>query len=187
MSHNILHIFFQSYYFNDFIVPDVPPRKITLKRYGSSSIYRLLRLTHSSPQSRRVESSIKKRKDDSQLHGEKTRKEKASSQSRVAAAIEDDDIIYLNVGGVTFASNMSTLCQVPGSFLAPMFSGRWEDSLKKDKEGNVFLNFNPNCFKLILNYLRAQKTFRLPSIHPKNQCLLRRNIPIFTAWLIILA
>lgn len=38
-----------------------------------------------------------------------------------------------------------------------MFSGRWEERLKKDKHGNVFLDFNPDCFKLILNYLRAKK------------------------------
>ena len=56
------------------------------------------------------------------------------------------------------AASRSTLCQVEGSLLASKFSGRWEDKLKKDKQGNVFLDFNPDCFKLILNYLRAKKT-----------------------------
>ena len=71
--------------------------------------------------------------------------------------VKDDDVISLNIGGKNMAASRSTLCQVEGSLLASMFSGRWEDGLKKDKQGNVFLDFNPTCFKLILNYLRAKK------------------------------
>lgn len=71
--------------------------------------------------------------------------------------VKDDDVISLNIGGKNMAASRSTLCQVEGSLLASMFSGRWEDRLKKDKQGNVFLDFNPDCFKLILNYLRAKK------------------------------
>ena len=71
--------------------------------------------------------------------------------------VEDDDVVSLNIGGKIMAASRSTLCQVEGSLLASMFSGRWEERLKKDKHGNVFLDFNPDCFKLILNYLRAKK------------------------------
>ncbi|CAB4044374.1 Chaperone dnaK2, partial [Paramuricea clavata] len=71
--------------------------------------------------------------------------------------VEDDDVISLNIGGKIMAASRSTLCQVEGSLLASMFSGRWEERLKKDKHENVFLDFNPDCFKLILNYLRAKK------------------------------
>jgi hypothetical protein len=38
-----------------------------------------------------------------------------------------------------------------------MFSGRWEDSLELDQDGAVFFDFNPQCFVLILDYLRAKK------------------------------
>ena len=72
--------------------------------------------------------------------------------------VKDDDVISLNIGGKNMAASRSTLCQVEGLLLASMFSGRWEDRLKKDKQGNVLLDFNPDCFKLILNYLRAKKT-----------------------------
>ena len=72
--------------------------------------------------------------------------------------VKDDDVISLNIGGKNMAASRSTLlCQVEGSLLASMFSGTWEDGLKKDKQGNVFLDFNPTCFKLIFNYLRANK------------------------------
>ena len=38
-----------------------------------------------------------------------------------------------------------------------MFSGRWEDNIKRDKNGAVFFDFNPQYFILILDYLRAKK------------------------------
>ena len=86
--------------------------------------------------------------------------EKALNDERermMQTVVKDDDVISLNIGGKNMAASRSTLCQVKGSLLASMFSGRWEDGLKKDKQGNVFLDFNPTCFKLILNYLRAKK------------------------------
>ena len=55
----------------------------------------------------------------------------------------DDDIIELNVGGTHFDVLRHTLCLVDGSLLASLFSGRWEDNLKMDKNGRVFLNFDP--------------------------------------------
>ena len=86
--------------------------------------------------------------------------EKALNDERermMQTVVKNDDVISLNIGGKNMAASRSTLCQVEGSLLASMFSGRWEDGLKKDKQGNVFLDFNPTCFKLILNYLRAKK------------------------------
>jgi hypothetical protein len=38
-----------------------------------------------------------------------------------------------------------------------MFSGRWEDSLERDKDGAIFFDFNPQYFLVILEYLRAKK------------------------------
>ena len=38
-----------------------------------------------------------------------------------------------------------------------MFSGRWEDSLKRDEDGAVFFDFNPLYFGFILDYLRTKK------------------------------
>lgn len=68
-----------------------------------------------------------------------------------------DDVIQLNVGGEIMATTRSTLCQIHGSLLATMFSGRWEQQLCKDKQGNYFLDFDPAFFKPILSHLRAKK------------------------------
>ena len=71
--------------------------------------------------------------------------------------VNDDDLIDLNVGGTKLTTTRSTLCQVQDSLLAAMFSGRWEDNIKRDKDGAVFFDFNPQYFILILDYLRAKK------------------------------
>ncbi|CAB4045756.1 SH3KBP1-binding 1 [Paramuricea clavata] len=71
--------------------------------------------------------------------------------------VSDDDIIHLNVGGQKLTSTRSTLCQVEGSLLATMFSGRWEDGLKRDEDGVVFFDVNPQYFGYILDYLRMKK------------------------------
>ena len=71
--------------------------------------------------------------------------------------VSDDDIINLNVGGEKITTKRSTLCQVQGSLLASMFSGRWEKSLARDENGWIFFDFNPQYFVFILDYLRAKK------------------------------
>ena len=72
-------------------------------------------------------------------------------------SVSNTDIVCLNVGGTKMATKRSTLCQVKGSLLASMFSGRWEDSVERDVDGHVFLDFNPKLFALVLDYLRAKK------------------------------
>ena len=74
-----------------------------------------------------------------------------------AVKVSDDDIINLNVGGQKITTKRSTLCQVEGSLLASMFSGRWENKLSRDEDGRVFFDFNPQYFLLILDFLRARK------------------------------
>ena len=74
-----------------------------------------------------------------------------------AVLVSDSDIIHLNVGGQKITTKRSTLCQVEGSLLASMFSGRWEDGLERDKDGCIFFDFNPQYFVLILDCLRAKK------------------------------
>ena len=81
----------------------------------------------------------------------------AEKQRMEAIEVSDDDIIHLNVGGQRFTTTRSTLWQVEGSLLATMFNGRWEDRVKRDKDGVVFFDFNPEYFGWILDYLRAKK------------------------------
>jgi hypothetical protein len=86
-----------------------------------------------------------------------------------AVEVSDNDIIELNVGGHKLTIKRSTLCQVEGSLLASMFSGRWEDSLERDQDGVIFFDFNPQYFLVILDYLRAKKiaTPENPATLPK--------------------
>ena len=81
----------------------------------------------------------------------------AEKQRIEAVTVNDDDLIGLNVGGTKLTTTRSTLCQVEGSLLASMFSGRWEDNIKRDEDGAVFFDFNSQYFILILDYLRAKK------------------------------
>merc|ERR1712072_1406811 len=43
-----------------------------------------------------------------------------------------------------------------GSLLAGMFSGNFDDGLKKDKEGRIFLDVDPPLFAKILSHLRLR-------------------------------
>ena len=96
----------------------------------------------------------------------------AVKQKMKAIDVSDDDIISLNVGGQKFTTTRSTLCQVEGSLLSTMFSGRWEDGLKRDQDGAVFFDFNPEYFNYILKYLRTKKILtpekpaELPKVPP---------------------
>ena len=76
-------------------------------------------------------------------------------------ATGEDEIVHLNVGGTKMATKKSTLCQVEESMLATMFSGRWETDIERDEDGHVFLDYNPELFALVLDYLRAKK-FQTP-------------------------
>ena len=65
-----------------------------------------------------------------------------------------DDIFELDVGGVTdgFKLSKKMLCQVPGSALEAMFSGRHD--LRKTVQGKIFIERDPKVFRYMINYLR---------------------------------
>ena len=78
------------------------------------------------------------------------KKEQEEVSQKIA---NQDQIIELNVGGVTkgFTVRRSVLCQVPGSALEAMFSGRHQ--LAKI-DGKVFVDRNPDTFIHVVDYLR---------------------------------
>ncbi|KAL3135141.1 hypothetical protein ABBQ32_008076 [Trebouxia sp. C0010 RCD-2024] len=86
------------------------------------------------------------------------------SMARNSAA--DHDIIHLNVGGTVLATRRSTLTQAKGSTLAAMFSGRWEHCLARDREGRIFLDFDPDLFQPILSFLRTVTICSKPDKRP---------------------
>ncbi|KAL7534772.1 hypothetical protein ACHAXR_006068 [Thalassiosira sp. AJA248-18] len=66
------------------------------------------------------------------------------------------DVLHLNIGGDRMAVLRRTLTSVEGSMLASRFSGRWDESLEKDKEGNFFIDQPVELFRPMINYLRAK-------------------------------
>ena len=66
------------------------------------------------------------------------------------------DVLTLNVGGDKISVLRRTLCSVEGSMLAARFSGRWDDSLEKDGDGNFFICQPIELFRPMINFLRAR-------------------------------
>ena len=96
---------------------------------------------------------------------EKELKEKEDEFERRVAIFEkenpmmgnDTDIIQLNVGGTTnIAVHRRTLTQFKDSMLASQFSGRWDDSMEKDRDGNIFVDQKPFNFIELLDFLRMR-------------------------------
>lgn len=71
-------------------------------------------------------------------------------------SVADNDILTLNVGGMTLCTNRSTLIQAEGSALAARFSGRWEQSLSRGDQGRIFLDYDSYSFQQILLCLRMR-------------------------------
>jgi len=72
---------------------------------------------------------------------------------------EDDapcEVLHLNIGGDLIAVLRRTLTSVEGSMLASRFSGRWDDSLEKDRDGNFFIDQPLELVLPMINYLRAK-------------------------------
>lgn len=73
----------------------------------------------------------------------------------VSEHISASDIIGLNMGGEkTVQVKRSLLTQFEGSFLESMFSGRWEDQISRDKNGNVFFDEPPEVLMPLVEWLR---------------------------------
>ncbi|CAB4039542.1 Chaperone dnaK2 [Paramuricea clavata] len=85
----------------------------------------------------------------------------AEKQRMKAADASKNDIVLLNVGGQKFTTTRSTSCQVEGSLLATMFSGRREDGLERDEDGAVFFDVNPQYFGYIFWIICARRKSRL--------------------------
>lgn len=79
------------------------------------------------------------------------------ARMNIMTARADDEVLVLNVGGQLFSTQRSTLCLYEGSYLANLFSGRWEAGIERDAGGNYFLDFDPASFRLVLNFLRSKR------------------------------
>jgi len=62
------------------------------------------------------------------------------------------EIINLNVGGTKFSTSKQTLIATPDTFFTSMLSGRI--NTHRDESGAIFIDRDPEQFRIILNYLR---------------------------------
>ena len=70
-----------------------------------------------------------------------------------------NDIVRLNVGGVSFCTTIGTLITDSGSHLCKWFDPtRLTNPLPCDRHGAYFLDRDPDTFKVILNYLRLKSS-----------------------------
>lgn len=69
------------------------------------------------------------------------------SQNRIA-----ESKVTLNIGGNSFTTSILTLTKIEDSFLATMFSGRY--NLQREGDGSFFIDRDGTNFRFILNYLR---------------------------------
>ena len=67
---------------------------------------------------------------------------------------DDSDVLELNIGGTVVTVFRKTLTQFNESMLAAKFSGRWDDSLAKDRHGRFFLDHDPHTFLQVIDFLR---------------------------------
>ncbi|CAJ0582429.1 unnamed protein product, partial [Mesorhabditis spiculigera] len=66
-----------------------------------------------------------------------------------------EQIINLNVGGRRFSTSKHTLTWIPDSFFTCLVSGRIPTV--KDEMGAIFIDRDPDVFRVILNYLRTKQ------------------------------
>jgi hypothetical protein len=87
-------------------------------------------------------------------------KELSQREALLKAASNDaepDDILYLNVGGKSkIAVRRKILTLIEASVLGAIFSRNWEGGLDKDKDGNIFIDQDPDLFEALVSYLRAK-------------------------------
>lgn len=89
------------------------------------------------------------------------RKDKEVDQE---TATSDDDVFCLNVGDRKMHVKRRTL-KAGGGLLEIMFSGRWDENLSRDSDGNVFLDHRPEVFEILISFLR-DKAHETPSESP---------------------
>jgi hypothetical protein len=95
-----------------------------------------------------------------------------SSITDINIAAADDDVIEIDAGGKIIRALRSTLTLAPDTMFTFMFSGRWEESLKRHND-RVILDHDPELIEIIINFLRMKKIedpsmkaiLRSPKIH----------------------
>jgi len=92
------------------------------------------------------------------------------------------DVIQINCAGEIFTLPKENLCSIPGSVLAEMFSDDFIEEIPRDEIGRFYLDFNPQCFGIVVEYLRNRR-LRADAPLPIIPAVQQRNMEILAeAW-----
>ena len=109
----------------------------------------------------------------------------ALAEKHGGSKVKGTDKLKLNVGGTRVTVRRETLTQLPGTRLAALFSGRWEDCLLRDKKRRIFLDVNPRLFQKIVDFHNSMKIappddpVELPDVAAEDQATFRRLCDFF--------
>jgi hypothetical protein len=79
------------------------------------------------------------------------------------------DVLHLNIGGTKMTVLRRTLTSVPGSMLASKFSGRFDESMERDREGTfslISVSQSSNSWSITCGTRRLSLPMHLLSHHP---------------------
>jgi len=68
--------------------------------------------------------------------------------------LENSDVIQFNVGGEIMFTSRASLLRVIDSKMSQILLNKSEEKVSVDKDGNVFLDFNPKIYRHLLEQLR---------------------------------
>ena len=108
-------------------------------------------------------------KDEKQL---KIDREKFIAEKESIQSNDKTDVIQLNIGGEIMVTTRQTLIAIPKSLFSILFDGRWETDLVTDELLNIFFDFNPTCFRHLLDQLQLSD---LKSLSPPSDPSLIRS------------
>lgn len=90
---------------------------------------------------------------------------------------EEDEIVELNIGGVSYTTKKSTLCSYKTSYFYYLFSEK--GNMVKDKNGKIFIDRDGTTFKYLLNWLRDSSIEDFPKKDSDNYVLFLSDLKYY--------
>jgi len=69
----------------------------------------------------------------------------------------ETEIIEINCSGTIYSMSRSSLCSIEGSVLSRVFSDEFISQVPRDEFGRFYLDFNPACFGIVVEYLQNRR------------------------------
>eukprot|EP00434_Breviolum_minutum_P035420 symbB.v1.2.031356.t1/scaffold3632.1/size52985/6 len=90
------------------------------------------------------------------------------------------EVLHINCSGAIFQLPKRALCFIEGSYLNHMFSDAYIASVPRDSQGRYFLDFNPECFGIIVDWLvkLEAKVPRVPEQQKLNMDMLAEALSL---------